>query len=73
MADVSQTEYSFDDFDSGRVFEYIASIKDPFDQAMAERRLSQQAIMLQFRNFKKLLTLYKQKQRESNAFTESTQ
>ena len=54
------------DFESGKVFEYICSIQNAYEQAMAERRMSAIAQEFKFRNFKRLLELYKQNQREKN-------
>lgn len=50
-----------DDFDSGRVFEYLTSIRDPYEQGMAERRMADKAKECGFKDFKKLLSLYKKK------------
>ena len=64
MSDIDQTvavetEYSYQDFDAGKVFEDLAAIADPFRQAMAERRAAARAGEVKFRNFTKLFRLYK--------------
>ena len=66
MVQTEPQEFEYTDFDSGRVFEFIASIDDPYEQAMVERRMAALATELKFRDFKKLLTLYKKKQKEKN-------
>ena len=66
MANVSQTEYSFEDFDSGKVFDDLAKIEDPYKQAMAERRAAARASEVKFRNFSKLFKLYKQQHDKKN-------
>lgn len=62
--DAPQTDptqvFTLSDFDSGRVFEYLYSIEDPFHQAMVERRLQCRADEVKFKNFKRLFALYKQ-------------
>ena len=59
QADPTQV-FNLSDFDSGRVFEYLYSIEDPFHQAMVERRLQCRADEVKFKNFKRLFALYKQ-------------
>lgn len=59
-------EYSFEDFDSGKVFEDLASITDPYKQGMAERRAAVRATEVKFRNFAKLFRLYKQQNDKKN-------
>ncbi len=56
--------FQLEDFDTGRVFEYITSIKDPYEQGMEERRMSVRAGEVGFKNFKKLLELYRKKLKE---------
>lgn len=56
--------FTYSDFDKGRVFEYLTSIKDPYEQGMEERRMAALASELHFKDFKKLLNLYKKKLRE---------
>ena len=53
-------EFTLEDFDSGRVFEYLCNIQDPYKQGMAERRISVTAQEVGFRGFKRLFALYKQ-------------
>ena len=31
-------DFTLEDFDTGKVFEYLTSIKDPYEQGMEERR-----------------------------------
>ena len=52
-------EFTLEDFDSGKVFEYLYEIDDQFKQGMAERRLSVLAKEVGFSNFKRLFYLYK--------------
>lgn len=65
--DIPQTpkepEFTFEDFDSGRAFEYLYKITDPYKQGMAERRLSVMAKEVGFVGFKRLFSLYKSDQR----------
>lgn len=56
-------EFTYEDFDSGRVFEYLSSIKDPYEQGMEERRMAVLAEELKFKGFKALFRLYKEKLR----------
>lgn len=56
--------FEYEDFDHGRVFEYLTSIKDPYEQGMEERRMAVLASKLEFKDFKKLLGLYKKKLKE---------
>lgn len=60
----NKPSFTYEDFDSGRVFEHLTSIKDPYEQGMEERRMATLASDLQFRDFKKLFGLYKKKLRE---------
>ena len=57
-------EFTYEDFDRGRVFEYITSIKDPYEQGMEERRMAALAKEVEFKDFKKLLGLYRKKLKE---------
>lgn len=61
MISISEKEFTLDDFDRGRVFEYLTSIKDPYEQGMEERRIAMRATVVGFKDFKKLLALYKKK------------
>lgn len=54
-------QFTLEDFDSGKVFEYLSNIKDPYEQGMAERRMSVLAEEFGFKSFKKLFKLYKDK------------
>ena len=54
-------EFTYEDFDSGRVFEYLSSIKDPYEQGMEERRAAVLAEELKFKGFKALFRKYKDK------------
>lgn len=56
--------FSIDDFDSGKVFEYLSNIKDPYEQGMEERRMTALANELGFKSFKRLFKLYQNKMRE---------
>ena len=58
-------EPTYDDFDSGRVFEYIVSFQNPYEQSMVERRMADIAKTVKFGSFKKSLQLYKKVERES--------
>lgn len=60
------TRYSLDDFERGRVFEHVTSIKDPYEQGMEERRMAVRAREVGFKDFKKLLSLYKKKLRAAS-------
>lgn len=64
---VAQTErvFTYEDFDRGRVFEYLNHIQDPYEQGMEERRMSVIAQDIGFRNFKKLFLLYQDKQKKA--------
>lgn len=57
----NQPDFSLDDFEAGRVFEYVTSIKDPYEQGMEEERAAKKAGELGFKSFKKLLSLYRKK------------
>ena len=57
-------EFSLADFDSGKVFEYLSNIKDPYEQGMEERRMTALASEVGFRSFKRLFKLYQDKVRE---------
>ena len=57
-------DFTLEDFDTGKVFEYLTSIKDPYEQGMEERRTAALAKELGFRDFKKLFGLYKKKLKE---------
>lgn len=46
------------------MFEYLSSIKDPYEQSMEERRAAALADELKFKGFKGLFRLYKKKLRE---------
>ena len=59
------SEFTYDDFDTGKVFEYLASIKDPYEQSMEERRAASLAEALRFKGFKSLFRLYKKKLKEA--------
>ena len=52
-------EFTYEDFDRGRVFEHITSIKDPYEQGMEERRMAALAKEVGFNDFKHLLKLSK--------------
>ena len=54
-------EFTYEDFDSGRVFEYLSSIKDPYEQGMEERRAAVLAEELKFKGFKALFRKYRDK------------
>jgi len=54
-------DFTLEDFETGRVFEHITSIKDPYDQGMEEERLAKSAGEFGFKSFKKLLGLYRKK------------
>lgn len=54
-------QFTFSDFERGRVFEHVTSIKDPYEQGMEERRMAALAKEVGFKDFKKLLALYKKK------------
>lgn len=60
MINIEQS-FTYEDFDNGKVFEYLTSIKDPYEQGMEERRLSALATQEGFKYFRKLFTLYKQR------------
>ena len=53
--------FTYEDFDRGVVFEYLAGIKDEYEQNMEERRVEKQAEVVGFKNFKRSLTLYKKR------------
>ena len=59
-------EYSYEDFDSGKVFEDLVKITDLYKQGMAERRAAARASEVKFRNFAKLFRLYKQQNQKRN-------
>jgi len=48
------------------VFRQLTAIEDPYEQAMAERRMAALASQLKFRNFTKLFRLYKQMHAKKN-------
>ena len=58
---IDEREWTYEDFDRGRVFEYLVGIEDPYEQGMAERRMAAIAAEVKFRDFKKLFGLYKKK------------
>ena len=55
-------KFSFEDFESGRVFQYLYDIKKPFEQAMEVERLARLAEKLKFRGFKRLFGLFQRMQ-----------
>ena len=59
-------DYTYNDFDSGKVFEDLVKIDDPYKQGMAERRAAARASEVKFRNFAKLFRLYKQQHEKKN-------
>lgn len=59
--EIAEVVFSYEDFDRGRVFEYLSRIKDPYEQGMEERRMASVARDVGFRDFKKLFSLYKKK------------
>lgn len=63
MIQIDEKTFNYEDFDRGRVFEYLTNIKDPYEQGMEERRMAQLATELRFRDFKRLFRLYKDKLR----------
>ena len=60
------TEFTYEDFDTGRVFAYLAAIQDPYEQSMEERRAAALAEALRFKGFKNLFRLYKKKLKEAD-------
>lgn len=54
-------DFMLEDFDRGRVFEYLTSIKDPYEQGMEERRMAELAKVVGFKDFKRLFGLYRKK------------
>lgn len=60
-------DFSLEDFEAGRVFEYVTSIKDPYGQGMEEERAAKVAGELGFKHFKKLLGLYRKSLRSISA------
>ena len=65
-APVTQGNFTYADFDNGRVFEYLSAIKDPYEQGMAERRMAILASEVGFRDFKRMFSLYKKKLKQMN-------
>lgn len=61
VTDVS--ELTLSDFYENRVFAYLCSIKDPFEQALEKNKIAERAREIGFKNFVKLFTLYQNKQR----------
>lgn len=59
-------QYGYDDFDSGRVFEYLYSIEDPYERGMAERRMASLATAVKFKNFTKLFRLFVKQHEKKN-------
>lgn len=58
--------YSLAEFEASEAFEYLCSIENPYNQAMAERRISVNAKEVGFSNFKRLFYLYKQDQKKKD-------
>lgn len=56
-----------EDFESGKVFEYLSGIKNGYAQGQEERRLSVIAQEIKFRDFKKLWKLYRESQKAENS------
>ena len=54
-----ETQFNYEDFDQGKVFQFLSAIQDPYEQAMEERRMAALAGQLRFKNFTKLFRLYK--------------
>lgn len=61
------TEFTYEDFDTGRVFAYLAGIEDPYEQRMEERRAAALAEDLKFKGFQSLFRLYRKKRRAEEA------
>lgn len=61
MINIQEQSFTYEDFDKGRVFEYLTSIEDPYEQGMEERRMAAIAAACNFKDFKKLFGLYKKK------------
>ena len=61
-----ESQFTYEDFDQGRVFQFLSAIADPYEQAMAERRMAALAGQLRFRNFTKLFRLYKKLHEKRN-------
>lgn len=59
--------FTYQDFNSGKVFEHLTKIKDPYEQAMEERRMAALASEVGFKEFKRLFGLYKKKLNSMNA------
>lgn len=71
MINIEQS-FTYEDFDKGRVFEYLSSIEDPYEQAMEERRLAVVANEVNFKYFRRLFGKYQEKLRkiQKPVFTE---
>ena len=63
---VDSIEFTYQDFEDDKVFEYLYAINEPFKQAKAENRMARLAQDVGFKNFKKLFALYKRQQEESS-------
>lgn len=72
MITIQEQTFTYDDFDKGRVFEYLSSIEDPYEQAMEERRLAVVANEVNFKYFRRLFGKYQEKLRkiQKPVFTE---
>ena len=56
--DSTERSFTYEDFDSGAVFDYLYSIDDVYKRGMAERRMAARASEVKFRSFAKLFRLY---------------
>ena len=69
---MQEQTFTYEDFDKGRVFEYLSTIEDPYEQAMEERRLALVANEVNFKYFRRLFGKYQEKLRkiQKPVFTE---
>lgn len=65
LTSVAET-FTYEDFDSGRVFEYLCNIKDGWEQDMEERRVVKRAEAVKFPNFKRSLAKYRKRLKEKS-------
>jgi hypothetical protein len=59
MGEIQRPDFTYEDFASGRVFEYLTGIESAYKQSMEERELANLAKELKFSNFKKSLSAYR--------------
>ncbi len=63
---ISDFTYTREDFDKPDPYEYLCSIKDPFQQSVEERKLTEYAKSVEFKGFKTALRAYRESLRNAS-------